>query len=410
MVIGDSYVSGHPLANINEVWWRQLQFVLASRGYNDVEVIGVCSYPGNTKFQLFEVQQSVKLFKPDILIWGYNPNDSQEFGKDGMSIIEQGKSKESSLGGKFLKRTFRTLLPNIAETVLERLDRQSAVLDTRQMELKYFEGENRKLYRETLAQVGKTFKDLKIPAFMITLPAITSGAPEDDVGRAPEEYFNYLARYYKIRFDLVFPMFREFGIKSFDITDSYIKALRSDSHFLVDNASMRLASTPADAHPGAFITHFYATQAADILEHEYAQTLGPKTTKIQPELRICDWVPYTLQVSKFADSQFLFYYPKEHEIHLEMPLRKPHVQFNFEAPIQVKTIRLSGGSLREAHIWLTAVDPVDGYDRHILHDLKEKHGYDITWELPNEPWTAHVNTCKISAKLKGSDNRLILKF
>jgi len=414
IVVGDSYVLGHPLANINDVWWRQLQLLLLRRGYNDVEVMAIGPLLfGNTRGELCQVQKWAKLYEPDILIWGYNPNDAQEFDESGRALIRDSHSRDSSVLEKYLLRTFRSTLPHIAETTLERLDRASAAAAgtyTPQMDLRYLKGTNLEAYKETLACVSKTLKDLSCPAFMMTLPAITNGAPEDSVGMCPQKYFDYLADYYKVRFSQVLPLFRHFGIKCFDITDSYISALRIEPQFNVDNASMRLACTPADSHPGCFITHFYASAAADILEKNFPQVLGPKTAVIKPDLEICDWVPSTLEVSKFSDSKYLFYYPTGGQLCLNLPMRKRHVQLNFSAPAQVKTIHLAGIDLRSAHIWLTAVDPKDGYDRKILHDLKERRGYDIVWTLPNEPWTEHINTCKISADLKGKDNRLIIKF
>jgi len=414
IVVGDSYVLGYPLANINDVWWRQLQLILLSRGYNNVEVIAIGSPMfGSTKGELCQVQKWAKLYEPDILIWGYNPNDAQEFDQSGRALVRDSHSRDTSTLEKYVLRTFRSTLPHIAETTLERWDRASAAAAgtyTTQLELEYLKGTNLEAFKQTLASVSKTLKDLDCPAFFMTLPAITSGAPEDGVGLSPQKYFDYLADYYKVRFSKVLPLFRQFGIKCFDITDSYISKLRAEPQFNFDNASMRLASTPADPHPGAFITHFYADAAAGILERDYPQTLGPKTAVIKRDLEICDWIPRTLEVTKFPDSRYVFYYPNSDQLSLSMPMRKPHVQLNFCAPTLVKTIHLAGSSLQSARIWLTAVDPKDGYDRKILYELKEKRGRDIVWTLPNEPWAEHVNTCKVYATLKGKDNRLMISF
>lgn len=414
IVVGDSYVFGHPLANINDAWWRQFQLLLLSRGYNDVEVMAICPHLfGNTRSELCLVQKWAKLYKPDILIWGYNPNDAQEFDEFGRALIRNSRSRDSSVLEKYVLRIYRSVLPHIAETTLERLDRASAIQAgtfPTQVELKYLKGTNLEAYKKTLASVSTTLKELGCPAFMMTLPAITNGAPEDSVGMFPQKYYDYLADYYRVRFSQVLPLFRHFGIQCFDITDAYIRALRNEPQFSVDNASMLLACNPADSHPGCFITHFYAKEAADILEKQFPQVLGPKSAVIKPKLEICDWVPGALEVSKVSDFKYLFYYPTSDQLCLNMPVRKRHVQLNFSAPTQVKTIHLAGMALRSAHIWLTAVDPKDGYDRKILHDLKEKRGYDVVWKLPNEPWTEHISTCKISADLKGKDNRLVIAF
>lgn len=94
-----------------------------------------------------------------------------------------------------------------------------------------------------------------------------------------------------------------------------------------------------------------------------------------------------------------------------MPLRKPHIQMNFDMPVPLKKIKLAGQGLKKAQIWLTAVDPRDSYDRHVLHDLQEKRGHEVEWSIPGDSWAEHINTCKISAEIKnGMDTRLLISF
>jgi hypothetical protein len=78
LVTGDSFVWGDGYANMNDLWWRQLERELARRGYGQIEVIAM-GYPGlSTRDQLHAAMLVVPKFKPDLIIWGYTTNDPDE--------------------------------------------------------------------------------------------------------------------------------------------------------------------------------------------------------------------------------------------------------------------------------------------------------------------------------------------
>lgn len=421
IVIGDSFVSGFALVNINDVWWRSLQRELASRGYNDVEIVGLSgTVYGNTAGELQQAERWAAKYHPDALIWSWQLSDAEERGDNNRLIVPHLLSKEESGLVKVLKRSLRSIFPSIGETLCQMDDNWYADRNRnnpavgypiQESELKVFQGENLKRFQGTLCRLKRFTDKLKVPSFFVTLPSQPSMVHGGLTGVEPEDFFNEIEEYHRTRYDLLFPLLKKNSIQYYDLLDPYLKAIRNDPQFQVKNAAILLSVTPTDGHPGSFTAHLYAREVADILEKKYPATLGAKTSIRKTSLKINDWVPYLLKLTKINDSSYIFTYPQVQESLLFMPLRKPHVQINFEMPVPLKKVRLTGPYLRKAQIWLTAVDPKDGYDRHFLHNLGEKKGFDNYWNLPDEPWTNYVNTCKITAEIKkGADSRLQLSF
>jgi lysophospholipase L1-like esterase len=419
LVVGDSYVIGFGLSNINNVWWRQLQRELIRRGYNDVEVVGLHSFTlGNTASQLDQVERWASKYHADAIIWGYQPSDAEEL-QGPRYFIERLSPKKESAAAKVVKRTMRSLIPNISQVLLSLEDRHYAAnaigspaigYEDSKRDLLLYEGENFRHFNGTLERMHKFADRTKIPLFIVTLPTQTAELPEAHIGKKSQQLFNEIEAYYKTRFALASKAYQSNGLKFFDLTDAYLNAIRKDPQFAGETAAIRLATTPPDPHPCSFTTHLYAVEVADILEKNYPQCIGPTSQVKEPELKINDCMPPSLGAFKIAPRSYILAFPTNDHFQLSMPIRKPYVQLNFEMPGQIKTIKLTGPWLRKATIWLTAVDPKDGYDRELLHQLPEKKGSQLAWDLPKEPWTSQINTLRISAEIKGADNRLNITF
>lgn len=419
LVVGDSFVIGYGLSDINNVWWRQLQRELIRRGYNDVEVIALHSFAiGNTSGQLEQVERWANKYHADAIIWGYQPSDAEEM-EGGHYLIERLAPKQDSAVVKIAKRTMRSALPNLSETLLALEDRHYAAnavgspangYEDSKRDLLLYQGENLRRFNLTLSRIRKFADNTKIPLFLVTLPTQTAEPPEAHIGKNSQKLFDEIESYYKTRFALAFKAFHSQGLKFYDLTDAYVTAIRNDPQFAEETAAISLANTPSDSHPCPFTTHLYAVQVANILEKDYKNCLGPTSLTKESELHINDCIPTTVGAIKIAPRSYLVYYPTTSNLHLMMPMRKPYVQLNFEMPTKIKSIKLNGPWLRKATLWLTAVDPKDGYDREILHELPTKKGHQLSWDLPNEQWTSHINTCRISAEINGADSRLNIVF
>ncbi len=66
---------------MNDIWWRQLAREVDRRGYKDVEIIAAGMQGINTRIELDVAKKVIPKFKPDLVIWGYIPNDADELSR-----------------------------------------------------------------------------------------------------------------------------------------------------------------------------------------------------------------------------------------------------------------------------------------------------------------------------------------
>lgn len=419
LVAGDSFCAGFGLVNVNDVWWRALQRELIYRGYNDVDVIAITAgHLGSTAGQLEQIEHWAKRYDPDIVLLGYVCDDSEEL-ENGRYIVAHLKSFEPDGTNKMVRRVARSIVPNIAEVCISHQDKientkRSGPLhgyDYNQRELELLKGKNIEQYQITLKRMRTLFNRWNLPCYVITLPCVAGFYPEFDLNRESDEYLQHVHDYYKQRYDAIAPYFEKADLRFINLIEPYIHLLKSQPQLKEKNCAAALSATPADGHPSSLVTHFYANQVADLLERECPSILGKKTEVVKKfPLKINDWMPPNANVFLLSDSSYVFMVPQPGDKQLFMPIRQPHVQLNFEMPTELKTIRLRGPGLRNSTIWLSSVDPKDGYDRRILHKLDSKKGTDVTWQLPDEEWAQNVNTLKVAVDVKGGDNRIVINF
>lgn len=157
-------------------------------------------------------------------------------------------------------------------------------------------------------------------------------------------------------------------------------------------------------------------QTVDVLEKNYPQFLGPRSSRIETP-RINDWLPFDLNLKPISSGRggldfqaFELTYPKTDAFLPTMPLEMPTVLFGFEQPIPVQQLRLSGFGLKSARIWLSTYDPVDRYDTEEWHDLGLHHGNDLNWVVPAEISNREVSVILLRADVLGHEDRLVLEI
>jgi len=176
---------------------------------------------------------------------------------------------------------------------------------------------------------------------------------------------------------------------------------------LGDEGILWFGINPANAHPNVWSTHAYAVKAADLLESDYANVLGPRSDQQAQSVRFNDWLPgnmYLKQDQKYT----LFEYPISADDFRYMPLRKPYVQLNLETPASVKEIRLQGKGLQSASVYATFEDSRKHFDDGELQLIGSKKGSYISFNLP--PTAGKLNTVEISAAIGGSNRGLLLEL
>jgi len=392
LVVGDSFVWGDGYANMNDLWWRQLERELRHRGYRDVEVIGLGASGASTRLELDRMRKVLPRYRPDLVIWGYVTNDADE------GLVKQFDynrlNKDAVVGyhdrqaehGWFRRLNFQ-LEQRRREKLLRTLPGPKRGYAYNEWELRLLGPANLAAYKKTLHEVAAFMRDADTPYFFISLPSY----PREESLRP---------RYAPIK-----PIFATAHVEFVDLLDDFVAAYSSGTPLSND---LGWGINPVNGHPGVVLTRFYAREAADVLERSFASLLGPRgapETNTTPEIN--DWMPGKLAVKHNEAGQIRFEYPSDEAKMLRMPLEQGHVQLHLAMPSNLREIRLAGPNLARAQIHLTQVNPQDGIDYGDLTSEPQQNGNQLQWELSAATGQL-VNTVRVVADFDGADRLLTL--
>ena len=401
LVMGDSYVWGDGSANMNDIWWRRLQIDLEKRGYHNVQVISAGLCGAATHRELRWAQKLVNVYKPDMIVWGYVTNDPEE-GSDmsGKGIVKQIQLPKDQGFDNFWQQA-TTFFPNFTQ--------QLSGLRSKNMTAKYsgpiygydygtwaqkiLEGENWKSYEKTIERLGKFVHDSKIPSTVVTL--CNPWEAESSVKPVQKLFESQKVEFHDLLPELG-PWYKQL------VSSGYAKG------------PLSLAVNPANGHPGVTLTDFYARKTIDILEKEFPQVLGEKTSpapaKSGTKLEVNDFVPPSLSVSSPKPNILGFYFPTKETDFLSMPLKRPFVQLNLAKPMAFKQIELAGKDMKTCGLAVRSIDE-NGTDVVVaIHDLgKAKGKGGGTFKLPAESWAQHIDEILVTADVDGPDRVVLLK-
>lgn len=393
LVIGDSFIWGDGLTNINMTWWRQLQWELDRRGYRNVDVVAAGTNGASTQDQ-YGWLTSGKLLeqtKPDVIVFGYVTNDPQMKDVDGRDMVKQrslgaGVDLTSSAVGRFF--------PNLAFEISNRINNKREYLAGEESgypyglwELKILEGENFKAYKRLLAQLAKTLDEASIPAFFITTP----NSPNAD---------SFEPRYAPIR-----PAFKEAGIRLVDLLPPLLECCSR-----IEAWELLWSANPANGHPGSRMAQFYAGHVANILEKEYPQVLGLRSQeKDEAVPKVNDWHPSSLSPRQIAAGEWEVNVPIDKSRQLFMPVRKPHFALNFERPVNIKKISLhSDKAIVGYQVWAQVLSDEGNYELRDYVLLGEGTGPSTSISMPPALSGKRVTSLRISADSKEPAVREVL--
>ena len=422
LVLGDSYVWGHGYSNLNTIWWRQLQLELERRGYHDVEVVGAGMRGAATWRELGWAKKLIPEYKPDLVIWGYVTNDPDE----GEQIAPTGGHVCKALivpkDEDFPERAAKIMegaFPNLAEQLLAvRKKRRGEILagdrygwQFGDWEQKIVEGDNFEHYKKTVQNVARFSRESGVPAFYITFPnaivfASNTDKNENVTGRA---FYENVRRYYENRYAPVRQAFTLAGMPFYDILNEFVSYVSSHAAPGSETQKFLYLINPVNSHPGALACHFYAVKAADYIEANYKDALGPRTLdKSVVNLPVInDCVPPDIQLRQNKDHAY-FLYPESEKDLLSMPVRKPFVVMNLAHATPLSEVKLIGEHLKEGDVYLTFEDPAKNYDDGVPIELGTKKSGSICWKIPEKYASWPVSSVRVSAKFKGANHGVIL--
>lgn len=340
LILGDSYILGDGLTNINMTWWRQTQWELERRGYRNLDVIAAGTNGASTQdeYGWLKSNSLIDAAHPDVIIFGYVTNDPDMKNHAGNRLVKQ-MPTNGSLGDD-ASNIFKKLLPNLSLELESRMSGKlhfvpddSTGYPYGQWELKILEGRNFKEYKNLLKQLSIKLKGIGIPSFFVSTP-------------------NYPNRGdFEVRYRPIRDAMQESGLKFYDVLPAFLECC---SQIYLSQVSW--AASPANGHPGPRATHFYAVQVADILESQYSSVLGRRTPIGQYKPAINDWMPASLNPVANGAGIWTFQYPHNEVDLLFMPIKKRHVALNFERPVSIRGIKLISNTAAEFAVWATVLN------------------------------------------------------
>lgn len=407
LVIGDSFVWGDGISNLNDLWWRQLQLELEKRGYKNVEVVGAGMCGASTRIEMSWLQKLLKAYKPDLIIMCYITNDPDEGSNiSGEGYVKQLKAVEDSDFASTispLSSAFPHLAYQLKELRKKKLaDQLSGPIhgySYLEWEQKILEGKNFEVYSQTVHQLGEFVRSVGVPFVTVTLPLPMQG---------------HMPNYAPVE-----KLFANSGVHFVNLLNPMLKWVSDNYSGEVAGSPprVRLTVSPINGHPGLAANHFYAVQTADLLEKQYSADLGAKAEQptsaaagVTSPIDINDWVPPVLGVTKPKPNIFAMYYPAKPEDFLSMPLGRPYIQLNLLHPSSIKEIHLLGKGLSSCSLAVRGEDPAKFAGTIAIHDLGSKKGSTCVFKLPREKWTSSIDELLISAEFSGDDKQILVEL
>jgi len=363
LVLGDSFVWGDGLTNINQTWWSLMARALERRGYG-CEVYAAAYEDTSTYDELVWLRESTLLedIQPDLIVMGYVYNDpdlkSLGLGPPFYFPAMYSPGRHSPL--------LLTLCPGVYCFLEERFTAKIGRTENRfnNAETGYTWLAVCREYAQppwinnfdqyAVRPLGEFIAQRGIPLIVIPTP------------ESPNRWL------YEPHNQNIMPLFERAGLPVFNPFEPFAAYCAGDSQ-----ASKYMHVNPRNPHPGPATTAFLANYAADVLEREYASILGEKRTqgKAYP-IEINDWLPYMLALRASIEgeraSQYVIEYPDQssepdfenydHGNFLAWPLRKKHVKLNFKYPVRLSRVIIEGTDLLSAEVWTLGINRELGFD------------------------------------------------
>ncbi len=386
LAIGDSYVEGDGLTNVNLTWWRQLQRELERRGYWDIEVVAAGRNCASTQAQLRWIANNrlIDRLKPDLVVVGFVSNDPDIRNETGARLIRQ-------LSGDMAEQC----LPSIASATLafvpllhQRLkdmcqarnrsirEKRGEGYGYRNWVRKLYEPAHLKQYAPIVSRFSKGVRERGLELLVVALPK-----PLDRGVNGRPVY------------ERVGEMFTKSGARWLDLWNAFNVRYQKNAKEIPG-----MFANPANTHPGAVMTHFYATQIVDTLEIEYRKVLGRRSATpdgLAP--RINDAVPMDVQLEQSGANAWDFRVLGNSSSGLNWPVDEKHVHLSFERPVSIQSISFAVPISVKLRVFAHFMDEVGGHAEAVPKEVGNASGRDFEFRLSPEDSLRRVSSLRIAA-------------
>jgi len=367
LVLGDSFVWGYALSNVNQIWWRVMAGELERRGY-DCQVIAV-AYPGAGTAEELEWLRDTPLLEdidPDLILIGYVTNDHYDQMVGGvydpvwLSFLAD---RTQALATPIRTDVFFPELYQFLDLKIykKHMDYGFSYIPVDRGMLPGYE-------RDVLRPLGELAREAGIPLAVIPTP------------ETPRRGFETVYR-------VILPLFEQAGMPVYNPLDEFIKKYPNYSN-------PYFSASRIDMHPGPASSWFLGEYAADAVERNYAAILGEKRggERALP-IEINDWLPLMLEPRAIQESdrvsQYVIEYPDQssrpdfenhdHGNFLVLPLRRKYVKLNFKNPVRLSRVKIEGEELLSAEVWTLGINKTLGFDDQRPNRLGRRRGGQCQW-------------------------------
>lgn len=392
VVFGDSFVWGDASLNRNELFWRQAERQLRTKGY-DCRVVAIGMGGATAYEELTWYKNYLKDHTPDLVVFGYVHNDALINGNEYGDVSNIDYAQQIPV-----LKPIRVMFPNIYA-------RLSAYFDAKTMySVKYgdhwggsditvLKGDVREYYQKNFAdELDAITKETKIPSIVMSLP----NQPRNIMYR---ELYKPLTEIYEGS-----------SVRFYELSSAYDK-------YYTGKQKDNLFVNPKNRHPGSAAHYFYASFLVDKLETDFKDVLGKKSEKSLLSTDICvnDRTPYQIDLEEISHSpnyaEYTFHYPEE-QTHsfftfkiepywLTYPIGKGYIKLCFENPVHISSVEISGAPGEKTELYYTKVNERLGYDDNKLRQIRLETG--------ENAGTANVNIKNVTSLCIHIDEDAVIK-
>jgi len=376
LVLGDSFVWGEGLTNLNQIWWSVMARELERRGYDcQVRAVGEPAVATLTQLGWLKETPILEDIRPDLIVIGYVTNDADLSGaQEGVEFMENSERfgmiveyYNSRLWDEEKARA-RRMFPNTYALVLRKL----LSSEYGNWEEAMVQGKHLERYDQLVLQpLGELVARAGIPAIVIPTPETPRGKD------------------YALLYRDVLPLFERAGLPVYNPLEQFIEKYPGPNRKL----DRYFRANESNPHPGPATSFFLGKYAADVVEQNYAAMLGEKKAKDFP-IEINDWMPYMLDPRTMLESDCLSRYAIEypdqssrpdfknraHGNFLTLPLREKYVKLNFKNPVRLSRVTIEGEDLLSCEVWSLGINRALGFDDQKPVSLGRRKGSRCAWD------------------------------
>lgn len=334
MIIGDSFVRGDGVYNVNHLWWRQLSNLLVDNGYCSTNIIPLGRNGASTLDQVQWLKNGkwLERFPVDHIILGYVQNDP-----DINRTIKRFTYTEPPIASRVLE--FLTIpfprLAELARGVIQRNIESRISYDNttgypyKLWTKKILEGENREQYKEIVASLKKAVGSTGITAF---------ATPSSN----DKEHFSEI-------FTSAKSIFSKTGIEFHDLTIPYTERTENIVPF------SKLWANPVNPHPGPYLNSIFAKEIFSYLKTNGIVAKGGDCNN-SAQYILNDLIPSNGKIVNLDSMEQEVTVPSNEELMPVMPVGKPHYFLSFSKPAEVESIEIASNNNTDLTIYLEKKD------------------------------------------------------